>query len=107
MEYRKITAIVRLELVELLEDKLKAIGVHGMSVTKVEGFGEYADLYSTSWHSSHMRVEIFADSSTTDDIVTAIMEVAHTGVVGDGIVAVLPVEKLFNIRTFAGKTDDA
>jgi len=99
MKYRKVTAIIRRDALEEVEKKLIEIGVKGISVSKIKGFGEYTDFYSRDWLVSHMRVEIFTHETKTDSIVQSIMDTAHLGLQGDGIIAVLPVEKLYRIRT--------
>lgn len=99
MEFRKVTAIIRVDALEGVERKLRDMGVKGVSVTKVKGYGEYADFYSKDWMVSHARIEIFTHENKADAIARAIMEAAHAGVEGDGIVAVLPVEKVYRIRT--------
>jgi len=99
MNYRKVTAIIRRDVLEKVERKLQEMGVRGISVTRVKGYGEYADFYSRDWLVSHARIEIFTTESQADVIAKAIMEVAHVGLEGDGVVAVLPVEKLYRIRT--------
>lgn len=48
---------------------------------------------------SNVKIEIFIEQSTVENIVTAIMEAAHLGIEGDGFVAVLPVEILYRIRS--------
>ncbi len=106
MDYRKITAIIQREVLEKVEQKLQSMGVEGISVTKVKGYGEYADFYSKDWMVSHARIEIFTIESRADDIAEAIIETAHVGLEGDGIVAVLPVEKLYRIRTRTEATID-
>jgi len=99
MNYRKVTAIIRRDVLEKVECILQAMGVQGISVTKVKGYGEYADFYSSDWMVSHARIEIFTDKAQAEPIAQAIMNSAHVGVEGDGIVAILPVEKLYRIRT--------
>jgi nitrogen regulatory protein P-II 1 len=99
MNFRKVTAIFRSDSCEKVERRLQEIGVHGFSVTKVKGYGEYADLYSNDWLVTHARIEIFTEQSKVEEIVETIMEAAHFGLDGDGIIAVLPVEKLYRIRT--------
>ncbi len=101
MNYRKVTAIIRRDVLEKVEHVLQAMGVQGISVTKVKGYGEYADFYSSDWMVSHARIEIFTDETQADPIAQAIMNSAHIGAEGDGIVAILPVEKLYRIRTRA------
>ncbi|NOZ51995.1 MAG: P-II family nitrogen regulator [Gammaproteobacteria bacterium] len=99
MNYRKITAIIRRSVLEKVEQKLQQLGIRGINVTKVKGYGEYADFYSKDWMVSHARIEIFTNETKVDAIAQAIMDTAHVGLEGDGIVAVMPVEKIYRIRT--------
>ena len=99
MDYRKITAIVRSDTLEHVEMRLKAIGIDGISVTKVKGFGEYSNFYSRDWLVTHARIEIFALHEQAESIAEVIIEAAHSGTAGDGLVAILPVERLYRIRT--------
>jgi nitrogen regulatory protein P-II 1 len=99
MEFCKVTAIVRSSVLERVENALKATNVPGVSVTKVKGYGEYADFYRPDWMVSHVRVEVFIGRHRAETVARAIMEAAHTGLEGDGIVAVLPVESVYHIRT--------
>lgn len=99
MELRKIVAIVRNQVLEDVEGRLVDMRVRGISVSKVKGYGEYANFFRPDWMVSHSRIEIFAEKSMVEGVVAAIMELAHTGMPGDGIVAVLPVENLYRIRT--------
>ncbi len=105
MKFRKITAIIRLDRAEQVEHKLKAIGVPGMSCTHVKGYGEYADFYSSDWKVEHARVEIFVKATQVKEIVGVILEEACTGTPGDGIIAVLPVEHLYHIRSGGDATE--
>ncbi len=99
MKFRKVTAIIRPERLEAVEECLKRLNVPGVSVTKVKGFGEYADFYRSDWMCNHVRVEVFVGVQQAENIAQAIIDAAHTGVQGDGIVAVLPVESVYHIRT--------
>ena len=101
MEFRKVVAIIRGSALEKVEERLRELGVNGITVTKVKGYGEYANFYKADWMVNNARIEIFTVSEKVDAIVDAIMEAAHAGVTGDGLVAVLPVEKLYRIRTKA------
>ncbi len=99
MEFRKVTAIFRPERLEAVEEALKKLNVPGVSVTKVKGFGEYANFYTSDWLCTHVRVEVLTGEAHADEIAVSIMDAAHTGTEGDGIVAVLPVESVYHIRT--------
>ena len=99
MQFRKVTAIIRPERLEEVERALKILNVPGVSVTKVKGFGEYANFYQSNWLSTHVRVEVFVSDKQAENIAKAIVDASHTGLEGDGIVAVLPVETVYHIRT--------
>ncbi len=99
MEYRKVTAIVRSNLLEKIEKELICSGVSGISIAEVSGYGEYHNFYKRDMMSNHARIEIFCKTSEADAIARCIMDAAHIGQAGDGIVAVLPVEKVYRIRT--------
>ena len=105
MNYRKVTAIIRHGVLKKVERKLVELGVRGISVTMVRGFGDYADYFSSDWMVSHARIEIFTSAEKADSIAQAVMETAHVGLEGDGIVAIVPVEKLYQIRTRSGITE--
>ena len=101
MSMKKVTAVVRREVLEELEHRLAEAGVGGMTVTMVKGRGEYADFFSFSGDHlvTHGRVEVFADADQAERVVQTVLEVARTGGAGDGIVAVLPTERVLRIRT--------
>ncbi|MDX8401464.1 MAG: P-II family nitrogen regulator [Mariprofundaceae bacterium] len=99
MNYRKVTAIVNRERLEKVERALRALHVEGASITEVRGWGEYRDFYKPDTLTRHVRVEIFCAREDADRIARGIMEAAHTGISGDGIVAVLPVEQIWCVRT--------
>ena len=98
MEYRKITAIIRASCLPKVEASLIAAGAPGLTLTRVAGFGEYADFYRADWMTDHARIELFVQKARVDGIVSAIADVACTGAAGDGIIAVLPVEQFWRIR---------
>jgi nitrogen regulatory protein P-II 1 len=98
---KKITAIVRTKILETLERRLQNIGVTGITVTQCGGYGKYESLVKFTWSWPRARVEIYCDSSKTEIIAETIMEAAHTGTMGDGIIAIEPVDALYRIRTKA------
>jgi nitrogen regulatory protein P-II 1 len=99
MELKKIIAIIRSGLLKDVEARLKKVGVRGLTVTRVKGYGEEKAIWAQDWLGEHARIEIFADKTKADAIAAAIMEVGHTGAHGDGIICILAVEKIFRIRT--------
>lgn len=101
MDIKLVIAMIRRERLEAVEGKLQAIGVQRVNVSKVKGYGEYHDFFSRSWMVEEVRVEIFTRSDQAEMIASAIMEAAHTGLPGDGVVAIVPIEKFFLVRTRA------
>ncbi|WP_456407281.1 P-II family nitrogen regulator [Thiolapillus sp.] len=99
MSFAKITAIVRPAAVSAIEDLLHKQGIPGMSIGHVKGYGDYADFYRNDWMVSHVRIEIFIAETMAEQVAEKIMDVAHTGLEGDGLVAILPVSAVYHIRT--------
>lgn len=99
MESRCVVAIVRPEVLEALEKEVHAIDTHGVTISKVKGFGTHLNPYAADWATEHVKVEIFTRASDVDALVEAIMKVAHVGAPGDGVVAVMPVTNFYSIHT--------
>lgn len=98
MQWQKLTAIVRRESLEPVERRLEELGVKGVSVTAVKGYGEYANFFRRDWLVEHARLEVFTDAERARAIAEAIMTTAQTGEKGDGLVAILPVAEIYRIR---------
>ena len=98
MALKKITAIVRDDVQELLIKELHKYGVPGASVTPVKGYGEYINTYTDDCLDSCIKVEVFADESAANKIAAIIMQVTGSDTEGDGIVAISPVDCLFRVR---------
>ncbi len=96
--FRKVTAIIRKELLQAVLEQLQQAGVGGVSIYDVVGFGEYEDFYRHDWAVTHAKVEVFCSTQEAEQIVEVIHDAAATGMAGDGIIAILPVESLRHIR---------
>jgi nitrogen regulatory protein P-II 1 len=99
MELKCVVAVVRPDVLQTLEKRLGAIDIHGITVSKVKGFGAHPNLFADDWTTEHLKIEIFAQASDVETLVRAIMDIAHVGPAGDGIVAIIPVERFFRVRT--------
>ena len=98
MAYQNIVAFIRRNAVEDVRREIQKLDVH-YSLTPVKGRGEYEN-YLTPWElDSHVRIDIFVESEKGEKIVCTIMDFASSGMAGDGIIAVLPVESVYRIRT--------
>lgn len=85
---------------------LRAVGVMGLSVSDVRGFGRQAghtEVYRGAEYEVDFvpktRIDIIVDDDMVNDVVDAIERSARTGKIGDGKIAVLPVEEVVRIRT--------
>jgi nitrogen regulatory protein P-II 1 len=106
VDIKLITAIIRRDRLEPVEEKLKVVGVKRINVTKAKGYGEYRNFFASDWMVDEVKLDIFTREQEVEGITGAIMEAAHTGVRGDGVVAVISVDKLFLIRTKAEATSE-
>jgi nitrogen regulatory protein P-II 1 len=85
---------------------LEQIGVLGMTVSEVQGYGRqkgHTEVYRGAEYSvdfvPKVRVEVVADDALADKVVDAVVEAARTGKIGDGKVWVTPVEAVVRVRT--------
>ncbi len=107
MNFKYVVAIVPLEAVESLERKLRDIGVGGVTLTKVKGFGEYKNFFSRDLLSEQTKIEIFTEESKLETLLKALLETAISDVPGSGIAAVMPVEKFLHLRAGAEVLPDS
>ena len=101
-----ITAIIKPFKLEAVKEALTAVGVEGMTVTEVKGFGRqkgHTEVYRGSEYTvdflPKVKVEVVLADEMVDKAVTVVVAAAKTGKIGDGKVFVLPVEHAVRIRT--------
>jgi len=101
-----VIAFIKPFKLEEVKDALKAAGVTGLTVTDVRGFGRQAghtEVYRGAEYSVDFlpktRIEVLVDDPMMQVVVDTIERAARTGSIGDGKIAVLPVEDLVRIRT--------
>jgi nitrogen regulatory protein PII len=95
-----------------VQSALTALGVQGMTVTEVKGFGRqkgHTEIYRGAEYAisflPKLRIDLVVASQQADKVVAAIRDTARTGEVGDGKVFVSRIERAVRIRT--GETDEA
>jgi nitrogen regulatory protein P-II 1 len=103
---KKIEAIVKPFKVQEIKEALAEIGVHGMTVTEVKGFGRqkgHTEIYRGSEYVvdflPKIKLEIVLPDEKVDSVVQTIIKTARTGKIGDGKVFIMPVEQVVRIRT--------
>ena len=109
---KKIEAIIKPFKLDEVREALSEIGVSGLTVTEVKGFGRqkgHTELYRGAEYVVDFLPKIKVEVVVTDDrvaqVVDVIMETARTGKIGDGKIFVTSVERVVRIRT--GDLDDA
>ena len=103
---KKIEAIIKPHKLEEVKDALEAVGVAGMTVSEVRGFGRqkgHTEIYRGSEYKvdfmPKLKLEIVVDDSIAETAETAIVEAARTGKIGDGKVFTYDVASVVRIRT--------
>ena len=100
---KKIEAFIKPYVLEEVKAALTEIGVKGMSVSEVRGFGRqkgHTELYRGSeYQVDFLPLELVVPESLADGAIEAVASAARTGKIGDGKLFVLPVEKAIRIRT--------
>ena len=105
-----VTAIIKPFKLDAVRDALIAVGVHGMTITEVKGYGRqkgHTEIYRGAEYAVNflpkIRVEVAVASDVVDRVVEAIAVAAKTGQIGDGKIFVASLEHVMRIRT--GETD--
>ncbi len=105
-----VMAIIKPFKLEQVRDALSALGVHGMTVTEVKGYGRqkgHTEIYRGAEYAvsflPKIKLEIAVPAALAGSVVATIAEHARTGQIGDGKIFVMPVDHAVRIRT--GETD--
>ena len=103
---KKIEAIIKPFKLDEIKDALNELGVHGMTVTEVKGFGRqkgHVELYRGAEYDiafiPKVKLEIVVPEALTQQVISTIEEKAKTGKIGDGKIFVFSVEEVIRIRT--------
>jgi nitrogen regulatory protein P-II 2 len=107
-----VMAIIKPFKLDEVRDALTAVGVHGMTVTEVKGYGRqkgHTEIYRGAEYAvsflPKLKIEVAIPASQTEKVIDAITAAAKTGQIGDGKIFVISLEAAVRIRT--GETDAA
>jgi nitrogen regulatory protein P-II 2 len=105
-----VMAIIKPFKLEEVRDALTALGVHGLTVTEVKGYGRqkgHTEIYRGAEYAvsflPKLKIEVAIGTELVSRVVEAITAAARTGQIGDGKIFIMPLEKAVRIRT--GETD--
>lgn len=103
---KKIETIMKPFKLEDVKEGLSSLGIQGMTVSEVKGFGRqkgHSEIYRGAEYTvdfvPKVKVNIVVDASMVDKVVDVILTHAKTGKIGDGKVFVMPVDAAYRIRT--------
>jgi nitrogen regulatory protein P-II 1 len=109
---KKIEAIIKPFKLDEVKDALNKIGVNGMTINEVKGFGRqrgHKEIYRGAEYQvdfiPKVQIDVVVDSALADQVVEAISKSANTGKIGDGKIFVFPVSEAVRIRT--GETGES
>ncbi len=101
-----ITAVIKPHRLDEVKEALRGIGVQGLTVTEVKGFGRqggHTETYRGAEYTVDLvpkfKVEVAVETSEADKVVETIAEAAKTGQIGDGKIWASPIDRLIRIRT--------
>ena len=107
-----VVAIIQPFKLDEVRNALTQIGVRGMTITEVEGFGNqkgHTEIYRGTEYAAtflpKVQIEVAAPTNLVDSVVDVIVRSARTGQIGDGKIFVTDIDRATRIRT--GETDDA
>lgn len=106
-----VTVIIKPFKLEDVREALSSIGIQGLTVTEVRGFGRqkgHAELYRGAEYNVNflpkVKIEVAIASEQLDEVIDVVSQAAHTGKIGDGKMFVASLEKVIRIRT--GETNN-
>ena len=109
---KQVTAIIKPFKLDEVREALAEVGVNGLTVTEVKGFGRqkgHTELYRGAEYVvdflPKIRVEMVVADTLVDDVIEAVLKAARTGKIGDGKIFVTSVERVVRIRT--GEQDES
>jgi len=103
---KKIEAIIKPFKLDEVKDALNALGIKGMTVTEVKGYGRqkgHTEIYRGAEYVvdfiPKIKLEVIIEAEQVDQVIDTITKVARTGKIGDGKIFVMPVERVIRVRT--------
>lgn len=98
MNYCKVIAILNITDYGLISEQLKELHIPGVTVSKVQGYGDYVNEFAEFGFSENMKIEIYTNEDQAEGIAKVLSELANEMTEGGGIIAIEPLSKLFNVK---------
>lgn len=98
MNYCKVVAIMNITDYGIISEQLKQIHIPGVTVSKVQGYGDYINEYAEYGFSDNLKVEIYTNETQAQEVAEIISNLSGEMTEGGGIVAIEPVSNLYNVK---------
>ncbi|HXX57134.1 MAG TPA: P-II family nitrogen regulator [Thermodesulfovibrionales bacterium] len=92
-----VNAVVRTTSLERIVKSLETLGIRQLTILEIKGVGEQAQVFTS--YSVYKMIQMIIPDESVNEISSVILDNAHTGLAGDGYIAVLPIESLIDIQT--------
>ena len=109
---KKVECVIKPFKLDEVRAALLEVGIHGMTVSEVRGFGRqrgHTEIFRGSEYTTNFlpktKIEVVCHEEIVDQVIRVMMAAARTGTVGDGKIFVLPVERVYRIRTGEAQED--
>lgn len=99
MAFKYVIAILQPEVIPVLETRLSRIGVAGITLTRVKGFGDYKNFFSRDWLTDHAKAELFVEEARVGALLDVLREITNEA--AGGVAAVCPLEHFVHLHPAA------
>lgn len=105
MKYSKVTGIFNMTDYRLISDDLMALDIPGVSVSRVEGFGDYVNEFAEFGFSENMKIEIYTTTTQAREIARVLAKRGNEMTEGGGVIAIEPLSELLNVKKIDTQQD--
>lgn len=98
MNYCKVVAILNMTDFGLINTSIQKLGIPGVTVSVVKGFGDYINEFNEFGFSDNMKIEVYTSAEQAEIVADTLSRIGKEMTEGGGVVAIEPVDKLLNVR---------
>jgi nitrogen regulatory protein P-II 1 len=98
MAIKNIVALIREESLQDVVKQLQRANIRGISMLPAKGYGEYMNSFAKDAFNACVRLDIIVDAAQAESVAALIVNAAHSGLEGDGLVFISPIDKLYRVR---------
>ena len=98
MKLKNVVGLIREESRKPVLSALREFDIRGVTVTSTQGYGEYINTFDREGLNACVRIDVYISEERAEEVANIIMQAAHSGLEGDGLVVIVPVEGLYRIK---------